>query len=81
MQDNPSLDVRQALTETKAEFFDRIQKEAQPAESNQNFKQEKPSLTKEPEQPNTNYTAKSILKGEHGNLPPEVIEAYKRTLG
>jgi hypothetical protein len=80
MEENPEMDVRQALSAVKAELFDRIQKEIS-AEPNQLPKQEKPTATQEQISPElTGDTLKDALDGKI-DMPPEQLAAMKRVLG
>ena len=64
MSDNPGMDVKTALDKTKAEFFDRIQKESMPAEVNKPLTQQKPTAAAEPTQVAKEVPLKDYLAGK-----------------
>jgi hypothetical protein len=81
MSDNPNLDVRQAITAVKAEFFDRIEKESV-VESTKPPKQEKPTAVQETKKQIVD-SPKSFfqraIKGEI-DIDPAQLEAIRRHL-
>jgi len=82
MEDNPEMDVYQAVSSVKAELFDKIQKEISKAEPNQPLKQEKPTATQEQTKPElTGDVLKDALAGKLENVDPGQLEAVKRVLG
>jgi len=82
MTDNPNIDIRAAVSELKADFFDRIQKESSTIE-NKILKQTTPTATEEevtPKRPkDSNRLLKDVLDGKV-DVDPAQLEAIKHYL-